>query len=155
MTLNPLTLEEYFHVINQPKEATMFEYLKNKWTELTTTRYQFQPEPLQGEEDYWAFEMHTPEYTCDGEVVPMKHHILMDANDSTWHDVLDRILDVMGEHYGYNIKEQVYYSVAFPMNIEGESGHVRMLNDEVVQKLLLAYPEVYETRVTDFDWKPL
>jgi len=62
---------------------------------------------------------------------------------------------VMGEHYGYNIKEQVYYSVAFPMNIEGNSGHGRMLNDEVVQKLLLAYPEVYETRVTDFDWKPL
>ena len=122
----------------------MFDYLKNKWTELTTTRYQFQPEPLQGEEDYWAFEMHTPAYTCDEEAIPMKHHILMDANDSTWHDTLDRILDVMGEHYGYNIKEQVYYSVAFPMNIEGNSGHGRMLNGEVLQQLLLAFPEVYK-----------
>jgi len=139
-----MTLEQYFHVINQPKEPNMFEYLKNKWTELTTTRYQFEPEPLQGEEDYWAFEMHTSAYECDGEAVPMKHNIIMDANDSTWHETLDQILDVMGEHYGYNIKEQVYYSVAFPLNSEGMTGYGRMLNDEVLQQLLLAHPEAYE-----------
>jgi len=159
MTLNAhKALEQYFHAINQPKqkEATMFEYLKNKWTELTTTKYEFVEEPeTLPMEDYWAFEMHTSAYECDGEAVPMKHNIIMDANDSTWHETLDQILDVMGEHYGYNIKEQVYCSVQFPLNAEGMSGHGRMLNDEVLQKLLLAYPEVYETRVSGFAWKPL
>jgi hypothetical protein len=159
-----MTLEQYFHAINQPrkKEATMFEYLKNKWTELTTTKYEFQPEPLKGEEDYWVFEIHTSAYECDGEAVPMKHNIIMDNNDSTWHDTLDQILDVMGDHYGYNIKEQVYYSVTFPNNTlyyspdgKPQAGYGRMLNDDVLQQLLLAYPEVYEMRVNGFEWKPL
>ena len=163
-----MTLDEYFHKIvskaeptvtigwepswvltpyNQPpKEPSMFEYLKNKWTELTTTRYEFQSEPLNGEEDYWVFEMHTSAYECDGESIPMKHNIIMEKNDSTWHDTLDQILDVMGDHYGYNIKEQVYYSVHFPLTIEGVAGYSRMLNDEVLQKLLLAYPEVYDVK---------
>ena len=165
MTLNPLTLEQYFHVINQPKkETTMFEYLKNKWTELTTTKYKFVEEsetlPM---EDYWAFEIHTGEWVDEfNEVIPVKHDVIIKDHDSTWHEVLDQILDVMGEHYGYNIKEQVYYSVAFPNNtldysLDGTppSGYGRMLNDEVLQKLLLAYPEVYEARVSDFAWKPL
>jgi hypothetical protein len=155
-------LDQYFHVINQPrkKEATMFErsveYLKNKWTELTTTKYEFveQPETLPMD-DYWAFEIKTSGYESDGEIVEAKHDVIIKDNDSTWHDVLDQILDVMGEHYGYNIKEQVYYSVYLPFNIEGEAGYGRMLNDDVLQKILLAYPEVYETRVSDFTWKPL
>lgn len=152
-----MTLEQYFHAINQPKETTMFEYLKNKWTELTTTKYAFVEEPeTLPMEDYWAFEIHTGEWVDEfNEVRPVKHDVIIKDNDSTWHDVLDQILDVMGEHYGYNIKEQVYYSVYLPLNIEGKAGHGRMLNDEVLQKLLLAYPEVYETRVNDFAWKPL
>ena len=158
MTLNPLTLEQYFHVINQPKkETTMFEYLKNKWTELTTTKYKFVEEtetlPM---EDYWAFEIHTGEWVDEfGEVRPVEHDIIIKDNDSTWHELLDQILDVMEKHYGYNIKEQVYYSVHYPVNKEGNAGYGRMLNDEVLQKLLLAYPEVYEMRVSDFAWKPL
>ena len=59
-------------------------------------------------------------------------------------EVLDTILDAMEAHYGYNIKEQVYYSVHFPLNMEGEAGYGRSLNDEVFQKLLLSFPEVYE-----------
>ena len=151
-----MTLEQYFHVINQPKEATMFEYLKNKWTELTTTRYEFVEEPeTLPMEDYWAFEIHTAEWVDEyNEVRPVKHDVIIKDNDSTWHEVLDQILDVMGEHYGYNIKEQVYYSVAFPMNKEGNAGYGRMLNDEILQKLLLAYPEVYEVEA-NFNWKPL
>ena len=164
MTLNPLTLEEYFHVINQPKETTMFEYLKNKWTELTTTKYEFveQPEYLLPT-DYWAFEMYTSEWVDEcGETQKPVHTCLIEPHEGTWFEVLDAILDAMEAHYGYNIKEQVYYSVAFPNNtlyysLDGKppAGYGRMLNDEVLQKLLLAYPEVYETRVTDFDWKPL
>jgi hypothetical protein len=34
-------------------------------------------------------------------------------------------------------------------------GHGRCLNDEILQQLLLAYPEAYESNVSDFDWKPL
>ena len=107
-------------------------------------------------EDYWAFEIHTGEWVDEfNEVRPAEHDIIIKDNDSTWHELLDQILDVMEKHYGYNIKEQVYYSVQFPLNREGMTGHGRMLNDEVLQQLLLAYPEVYETRVTDFEWKPL
>jgi hypothetical protein len=165
MTLNAhKALEQYFHVINQPKEATMFEYLKNKWTELTTTKYEFVEEPeTLPMEDYWAFEIHTGEWVDEyGETVPSKHDVIIKDNDSTWHEVLDTILDVMGEHYGYNIKEQVYYSVAFPNNTlyyspdgKPQAGYGRMLNDDVLQQLLLAYPEVYEMRVNGFEWKPL
>ena len=142
----------------------MFEYLKNKWTELTTTRYKFVEEPeTLPMEDYWAFEIHTGEWVDEfGSTVLPKHDVIIKDNDSTWHEVLDQILDVMSEHYGYNIKEQVYYSVTFPNNTlyyspDGKppAGYGRMLNDEVLQQLLLAYPEVYETRVSDFDWKPL
>jgi hypothetical protein len=159
-----MTLEQYFHAINQPKEATMFEYLKNKWTELTTTKYEFveQPETLPME-DYWAFEIHTGEWVDEyGETVPSKHDVIIKDNDSTWFEVLDTILDAMEAHYGYNIKEQVYYSVTFPNNTlyynpdgKPQAGYGRMLNDDVLQQLLLAYPEVYEMRVNGFEWKPL
>jgi hypothetical protein len=145
-----MTLDEYFHKIvntQQPKELTMFEYLKNKWQELTTTRYGFVEEPeTLSMKDYWAFEIHTAEWIDEyNEVRPVKHDVIIKDNGSTWHEALDQILDVMGDHYGYNIKEQVYYSVNFPLNIEGETGHSRMLNDEVLQQLLLAFPEVYES----------
>jgi hypothetical protein len=153
-----MTLEQYFHLIvnKQQKETTMFEYLKNKWIELTTTKYEFvEEDPKLHEDGYWAFEMYTPEYTCDGEFEPKQHDVIIEPDEYTWMEALDKILDIMGKHYGYNIKEQVYYSVAFPHNIEGEAGYGRMLNDEVLQKILLAYPEVYETNVSSFKWKPL
>jgi len=151
-------LEQYFHEIvnTAPKELTMFEYLKNKWIELTTTKYAFIEKDVHLYEDgYWAFELYTPDYTCDGEFVPEQHDVLISPHDGTWMEVLDQILDVMSAHYGYNIKEQVYYSVVFPHNIEGEAGYGRSLNDEVLQKILLAYPEVYEVNVSSFKWKPL
>jgi hypothetical protein len=65
-------------------------------------------------------------------------------------EVLDRILDEMSKHYGYNIKEQVYYSVEFPLNELDDrtgkpfAGYGRSLNDKVLQQLLLAFPEVYD-----------
>jgi len=147
-----MTLEQYFHKIvnTTPKELTMFErsveYLKNKWQELTTTKYEFveSSELVLEDEDYWAFEMSSTAYVCDGESVPAQHDVIIQPNDGTWVEALDKILDVMSKHYGYNIKEQVYYSVHFPYNVEGEAGHGRSLNDEVLQQLLLAYPEVYE-----------
>ena len=144
--------------------TAQLEKLSNKWTELTTTKYAFVEEPeTLPMKDYVAFEIHTGEWVDEfNEVIPSKHDVIIKDNDSTWYEVLDQILDVMGEHYGYNIKEQVYYSVAFPNNTlyyspdgKPQAGYGRMLNDEVLQKLLLAYPEVYETRVSDFDWKPL
>ena len=59
-------------------------------------------------------------------------------------------LDEMEKHYGYSIKEQVYYSVSFPLNeMDGftgkpYAGYGRNLNDNVLQQLLLAFPEIYE-----------
>ena len=138
-----MTLDQYFHlIVNKPlKELTMFEYLKNKWAELMTTRYNFvEPELVEEEnfEEGWAFVMR------DSEDIPMRETIIAGNNDGTWMETVDQLLDVIGAHYGYNIKEQVYYSVHMPLNIEGEAGFGRCLNDEVLQKLLLSYPEVYD-----------
>ena len=166
MTLNAhKVLEQYFHTIIKPtqKEQTMFDIfkttaekytdiLKARFNELTTTRYEFKEEPVQMmEEDYWAFEMYTGEWIDEeGEKRPIKHSVIIEPHEGTWPEVLDRILDEMGKHYGYNIKEQVYYSVNFPMNgtnpLTGEPmpGNTRLLNDEVLQQLLLAFPEVYK-----------
>jgi hypothetical protein len=160
-----MTLDDYFHtIINKPrivyiKETTMFDKTKmffneqiEKINSLLTkpTAFVETEDTKLHEEGYWTFEMHTPEYLCDGEVEPEQYDVLFDLNDSTWMDTLDQILDVMGKHYGYNIKEQVYYSVTFPTNepspYTGEimAGHGRMLNDGILQQLLLAFPEVYE-----------
>jgi hypothetical protein len=113
------------------------------------------------DQDYWAFEMVTQPWVNEfGEEMPTTHTVIVEPNEGTWMEVLDNILDSMEEHYGYNIKEQVYYSVAFPMNEicqytkEPMAGFGRCLNDEILQKLLLAYPEIYKTEKA-FDWKPL
>ena len=156
MTLEPLTLDQYFHLIvnKQPetKETTMFEYLKNKWRELTTTKYEFVEEsPTLYEDGYWAFEMYTPEWVDEhGDTVEPIHTLLIEPHEGTWMELLDTVLDAMEKHYGYSIKEQVYYSVAFPLNEVDEktgktlAGYGRCLNDEILQQLLLAHPEVYE-----------
>jgi hypothetical protein len=166
MTPEPYrSLERYFaRIVNiTPEKMTMFEKTKlyfaqqiEKINSLLTKPTTFvEEDPKLYPDGYWAFEIYTPEYHCDGELWPEQHDVLIDPDETTWIEALDKILDVMGKHYGYNIKEQVYYSLTFPHNIEGEAGYGRMLNDEVLQKILLAYPEVYETNVTSFKWKPL
>jgi len=104
------------------------------------------------DDDYWAFEMVTHEWVdIEGVTQPIKHTVVIEPHEGTWMEVLDRILDEMEKHYGYNIKEQVYYSVEFPLNevdpTTGKpfAGYGRSLNDKVLQQLLLAHPEVYET----------
>ena len=154
-----MTLNEYFHAIvkNKPKELTMFENLKTHFMSLWTKPVAFvEDHPKLMDDDYWAFEMVTKEWIDEeGNVRPVKESIIIEPHDTTWMDVLDRILDEMGKHYGYNIKEQVYYSVTFPLNKEGNAGYGRSLNDEVLQKILLAYPEVFEVNSSSFGWKTL
>jgi uncharacterized protein involved in high-affinity Fe2+ transport len=100
--------------------------------------------------------MYTPEWVDEhGDTVKPVHTVLVEPHEGTWMEVLDTILDAMEAHYGYNIKEQVYYSVAFPLNDPECAGYGRSLNDDVLQQLLLAYPEVYEVNVSSFKWKPL
>ena len=150
-----MTLNEYFHAIvkNKPKELTMFENLKTHFMSLWTKPIAFvEDHPKLMDDDYWAFEMVTKEWIDEeGNVRPVKESIIIEPHDTTWMDVLDRILDEMGKHYGYNIKEQVYYSVEFPLNECDErtgkpfAGYGRSLNDNILQQLLLAHPEVYET----------
>jgi hypothetical protein len=162
MTLKPLTLDEYFHLIvnQQPvKETTMFdmfkttaEALKEKFSLLWTKPTTFVDNSmLLEDEDYWAFEMVSHPWTDEHDVThPLKHTVMIEPHEGTWMQVLDQLLDALNDHYGYNIKEQVYYSVAFPFNEicsytnQPHAGYGRCLNDEILQQLLLAHPEVYE-----------
>lgn len=148
-----MTLEQYFHtIINKQKELTMFDQFKAHFMSLWTKPVAFvEDHPKIMDDDYWAFEMVTHEWIDEcGVVHPIKETIIIEPHDTTWMEVLDRILDEMGKHYGYNIKEQVYYSVEFPLNEVDEhtgkpfAGYGRSLNDKVLQQLLLAFPEVYE-----------
>jgi len=134
-----------------PKRSKSYEELRKEleeWkVEFSSELVQFAEEdPKLSDDGYWAFEMYTPDYICDGEFEPKQHDCIIELNDTTWMEVLDQILDVMGKHYGYNIKEQVYYSVVLPYNIEGEAGYGRCLNDDVLQQMLLTYPEVYDVK---------
>lgn len=124
------------------------ENFKNLWTK--PVAFVEEKETLM-DDDYWAFEMVTHEWIDEcNEVHPLKQTIIIEPNDTTWMEVLDRILDEMSKHYGYNIKEQVYYSVEFPLNELDDhtgkpfAGYGRSLNDKVLQQLLLAFPEVYD-----------
>ena len=156
MTLNAITLDDYFKLIIKPtdtKETTMFDVMKEatasvkaKWTEFMNDSFKFVDvtDKYEQLDDYWSFELRSSAYESDGEVVPAQHDFILDTNDATWMDVVDRVLDVLGKHYCYNIKEQVYYSVAYPLNHPDSAGYGRELNDEVLQKLLLSFPEVYE-----------
>lgn len=165
MTHDPLTLEQYFHeIVNKPieKEPTMFDQFKIAVANAQSNFMSFWTKPVAFvedekhtlmEDDYWAFEMVTYEWIepLEETVHPMKHTLVVEPHGTTWMEVLDRILDEMEKHYGYNIKEQVYYSVEFPLNEVDErtgkpfAGYGRCLNDKVFQQLLLAFPEAYET----------
>lgn len=152
-------LEQYFHeIINQPrivyvKEPTMFENLKTHFMSLWTTPVAFVEQDTKvTAEDYWSFEMVTNEWVDEhGVTRPKKITSIVEPHEGTWMQVLDRILDEMEKHYGYSIKEQVYYSVEFPINEIDDrtgqpfAGYGRCLNDQMLQQLLLAFPEVYET----------
>lgn len=127
------------------------EKLKNLWTKPTVF-----VKGKDSEEDYWSFEMVTQEWYSSerDEIVPTLHTIAVNVHDSTWPVVLDKIITEMEKHYGYSIKEQVYYSVAFPLNDpfigdESNPNAGRMLNDTVLQQLLLSFPEVYANRVPE------
>jgi len=157
-------LEAYFDRIIpkiETKEPTMFEQFKAHFLSLWTKPVKFVEVTELLDKDYWAFEMRTGEWVDEnGKTHPVEHTVVIEPHEGTWMEVLDRILDEMGKHYGYNIKEQVYYSVAFPHNepcpFTGElpAGYGRSLNDEVLQKLLLSFPEVYEVNPAA-EWKQL
>lgn len=143
-----MTLDEYFHkIINQPriveiKELTMFERLKQLWTKPV----EFVDSKPEDVKPYFKFEMHQDAWVdLNDEYVGPKTTTAVGFDDGvTWMEVLDHVLDVLTEQYGYDVKSQVYYSVWGPINEEGIEGYGRQLNDEVLQKLLLSHPEVYD-----------
>ena len=163
-------LEDYFRKINLnliKEPTTMFDQFKiavanaqSNFMSLWTKPVAFvEEEPMVMDDDYWAFEMVTHEWIDEfNEVHPLKQTIVIEPHDTTWMEVLDRILDEMQKHYGYNIKEQVYYSVQYPLNEVDDrdrtpfAGYGRCLNDNILQQLLLAFPEVYET--LPYPYKP-
>ena len=169
MTLKPQTLDEYFKLIVKPletKEPNMFDKVKastqaaiDKFSSLWSKPTTFVDNAVKSEEveDFWAFEMYTGEWEdFDGSPQPFQHTFISNSMDATWMGVLDTILDAMSKHYGYDIKSQVYYSVAIPLNDnckyteKPSAGYGRSLNDEIFQQLLLAYPEVFENNTKNF-----
>ena len=150
---------------NQPpmkKEMTMFERskaywqsVKESWTNLYAwehpkTEVSTEEEEYGESSDYYIFEMYTATW-YDNETekqVAAKRSLVIgdhvDDEDPSWTSVLDKILDEMSKHYGYDLKSQVYYAVEFPTNDIYPERAGRMLNDSVLQQLLLAFPEVYE-----------
>lgn len=151
-------LEQYFHeIINQPqKETTMFERSVEKTKMFFTQQLEkinslltkpvafVEEDPKLHDDGYWAFEMYTPEWVNEyGETVKPVHTVLVEPHEGTWVEVLDNVLDAMEAHYGYNIKEQVYYSVTFPLNNPECAGYSRCLNDDLLQQVLLAHPDLY------------
>ena len=156
-----MTLDEYFHkIINQTpkKEQTMMLKLSMFFTEqfeklnaLLNKPVSFIQEDDEHEgSDYYIFEMYTaPWYdTEEGKLVESKRSLVIGDQvgdpDPSWTTVIDMILDEMSKHYGYDLKSQVYYSVTCPINDIFPEKAGRMLNDEILQQLLLAFPEVYE-----------
>ena len=140
-------LEAYFRRINQQKEFTMFEYLKAQFSHLFPPEVT-PPEPVPlPRTDFYSVKMYTEGYTNEsGEDIPSKYSCANGdhVEGGTWMHVVDRFADMLSYHYGYDIKEQIYYAVKFPLNMEGEPGYGRSLNDDRLQLLLLANPDTYE-----------
>jgi hypothetical protein len=117
-----------------------WQSVKEAWTNLYAWEHPKLDEDDEEGSDYYIFEMYTaPWYdTEEGKLVESKRSLVIGDQvgdpDPSWTSVIDKILDEMSKHYGYDLKSQVYYSV--------KAG--RMLNDEILQQLLLAFPEVYE-----------
>ena len=123
--------------------------LKASWS----TLYAWEHPKIEEEEegsDYYIFEMHTASWydSDEGAYVPAKSSFVFGDHvgdeDPTWSSVLDKILDEMNKHYGYDIKSQVYYVVDFPTNDLHPNKRGRMLNAQVLDQVSLAFPEIFE-----------
>lgn len=157
MTLNKHNaLEQYFHKIIKPlnKEPSMWEKIKDFILDKLTkpdpnvvTEFTDKSLPESDSRDKLVVEMYTDSYYSyeRDETVPPVHTVFYSDMTSTWFDIVDSFLDELEKHFGYNIKEQVYYSVRCPLNHPDFSAYGRQINDERFQLLLLAHPELYET----------
>ena len=107
MTLDAMTLEQYFHQINKEKQGMA---IFDGWTE---DGYQ---EPM----TKVYFSITTPAV----EHYPEHTHTLDIAwqEGARWHDVVWEILKVLEASYGYDIKDRVFFQM-HKWNIEAEETH--------------------------------
>jgi hypothetical protein len=115
----------------------MFESFKAQFAQFFTPPV-YSVEPPVPEElpckDFYRLEMFTEGYQCDDEYIPDKYSCIKENKEMvTWMELVDKFADMLSHHYGYNIKEQIYYSVKYGRN----------LNDEKLQLLLLTHPDLY------------
>jgi hypothetical protein len=67
----------------------------------------------------------------------------MEYSGTTWMKVLEDIIKVIEVHYGYSIKENVFYAVNFPMfDHNHSSAPGRELKREEFLRLLSEHPEL-------------
>lgn len=123
----------------------MWDKIKAYWATLYSWDEPIEETPSQGIlEDEWGFVMHTAEYDGQYEFFPERISMIKGTQEeTTWLHILDQVIDVLSEHYGYDIKSQVYYAVQFPTNSDEVAGFERQINYDILQQLLLAYPEAY------------
>lgn len=163
MTLNKHNaLEQYFHKIIKPlnKEPSMWEKIKDFILDKLTkpdpdvvTEVTDKSSPYADSKDKIVVEMYTEGYYSweRQEEVPPVHTVFYNNMNSTWVEIVDSFLDELEKHFGYNIKDHVYYSLHHPMNLPELSAYGRQLNDERFQLLLLAHPELYENEPEVFE----
>ena len=107
MTLDAMTLEQYFHHINKEKQSmAIFDgWTENGYQEPMTKVYFTITTP--------AVE-HYPEHTHTMDIAW--------TEGARWHDVVWEVLKVLEASYGYAIKDRVFFQM-HKFNIEAEETH--------------------------------
>lgn len=101
MTLDAMTLEQYFHEINKEKQAMAIfddeEPMTKVYFTIATPAVEHYPEHTHTLDIAWT----------DG---------------ARWYDVLWEIMGVLEASYGYDIKEKVFFKM-HELNIQSEEEH--------------------------------
>lgn len=105
MTLNAMTLEQYFHHINKQEKQDM-----------STWKQEDEQEPL----THVIFQITTPaveQYPAHSHTLDIKWE-----DGGRWYEVLWEIMSVLEASYGYNIKDKVFFKM-HDVNIQAEEWH--------------------------------
>lgn len=106
MTLNAMTLDDYFHEINKEKQnmSTVFDAWQEDEEPLTKIYFSITTPAV----DQYPEHTHTSDITWQ--------------DGARWYDVLWEVMSVLEASYGYSIKEKVFFKM-HELNIQAEEWH--------------------------------